>query len=719
MTLVAILSGMANVAIMLKATHEAVDRVQAQQIEQIQAGLDDYLLALSDDMRQALAEADATTAAEDERRRVELYRLLRQRREIQRLVLLAPGGAVDAQLDRRRADHAQPWPELIDLALAQAPPPDARPRVLATLFVKDVEPRAVIAARNGTAGRYLLLAEFSLEPWRSVLSAHVTGFGGSAVVLDRSGRVLARSEATAGAATGREQASPSPGGSSGPAALLRRLFLPPQVPPLVVRQGNLQALNAQVVVQVEESIAFAPVARSLQAGLVILLVTAVAAMTLSWLLSRRISQPLRSIQQAAFRIGRGEFDHRVDPAAHRELAPLARSLNDLAAQIGASHALLERRVEERTLELTVAKQLAERSDEAKSRFIAAASHDLRQPLHAVSILAALIALRAPEGELRQLTVQLQSTVESLESFFVELLDISRLDMGHVTVTRQTVDLGALLQRIRDRFSGQDAGDRLRVRVCRLHVDSDPVLLERIVQNLVSNALKHAGEGSVLVTVRRRTDSVHLEVHDQGPGIPEDQHEHIFEEFVRLPRQNLPPGLGLGLSIVRRFSVLLGHAVTVRRSRLGGACFTVALPRAEPVAGVDPAQVRAAANLAGLFVLVIDDDPGILQWTRAFLGACGCHTEGASSAAQARDRLKEHMRDPDVILSDYDLPHEGFEAVLALRDELDPAVPIVLVSGDLRSLGHPQAALAMAKPVSPAQLSAAIAHVAQRHAELTQ
>lgn len=377
-----------------------------------------------------------------------------------------------------------------------------------------------------------------------------------------------------------------------------------------------------------------------------------------------------------------------------------------------------------------ARGAAELANRAKSQLLAAASHDLRQPLHALGLFVAALAVKVREPELRPLIGRLQGSLDALDMQFGQLLDMSRLEAGVLVPARASVPLGALLERINGDFAHQveAKGLRLVARPTRLAVESDPALLERILRNLVANAVRYTRRGGVVVGARRRGTRVAIEVVDTGVGIaPEDQ-AHVFEEFYQVRTVVASPdatrGMGLGLAIVRRLAFLLGHEIRLA-SRVGrGSRFTVLLPRAkDPRASATRDAVQAAAgtqpgvsrrSLAGSTVAVIEDDPASLEAMRALFDTWGALVACGESADAALASLGTLERYPDLIVADLWLEGgaSGLDAIARLRDELGRSAPAIVVSGDTSAEAVHSVRLAglslLAKPVVPSALEAAAA-----------
>lgn len=377
-----------------------------------------------------------------------------------------------------------------------------------------------------------------------------------------------------------------------------------------------------------------------------------------------------------------------------------------------------------------ARAAAEDANRTKSQLLAAASHDLRQPLHALGLYIAALAARASSAEWRPLVASVQRAVAALEEQFEQLLDLSRLEAGAMSPAPRRLALGPLLARIvADQAPQVQAkGLALRAAATRLAVRSDPALLERMLRNLVANAIRYTDGGGVLVGARRRGGSVAIEVVDTGRGIAPEHRGRIFEEFYQVRGAGGPrahAGMGLGLAIVRRLAALLGHRVEVD-SRVGrGSRFAVVAPRAHPDAaraGRDRRQRPAA--IAGALVGVIDDDPASIDAMGALFATWGADVAGAADAPQLLAALGRAERYPDLVVADLRLADggSGADAVRTLRDELGFVVPALLVSGEVGAAAERDARAAglmlLGKPVVPAVLHALSAALIARGAAET-
>ncbi|OIO71276.1 MAG: hypothetical protein COW19_05365 [Zetaproteobacteria bacterium CG12_big_fil_rev_8_21_14_0_65_55_1124] len=339
---------------------------------------------------------------------------------------------------------------------------------------------------------------------------------------------------------------------------------------------------------------------------------------------------------------------------------------------------------------------SERANLDKSRFLAAVSHDLRQPLHALDLFHSSLKARLEHEDEQRLLGLASHSSQALGEMLGELMDIARFDTGKVTPEPRIVPLAPLLRDCTDEMRplADEKGLDMRVRLPRKGcVDTDPVLLKRILRNLLSNAIRHTESGGVLVSTRMRDGWACIEVYDTGPGIAKEQLPYIFDEFYQIdnPERDREKGLGLGLAIVRRVSKMLGHRIAVR-SRLGrGSCFSVAVPLCAVAEQCQPGDVEElfdAADVSGLFLVVVDDDRAILQGMRELLRSWGCEVLLAESGAELLAELTTHEYPrPDVLISDYRLRggHTGLEVVSAVQAHFGVAVPAVIISGDV----HPE------------------------------
>ncbi|VVM74397.1 Sensor histidine kinase RcsC [Pseudomonas fluorescens] len=405
------------------------------------------------------------------------------------------------------------------------------------------------------------------------------------------------------------------------------------------------------------------------------------------------------------------------------------SFTDITAFREAEQALteanegLEQRVSERTQELsqlnvalTEAKGTAEAANQSKTRFLAAVSHDLMQPLNAARLFSAALSHQDDglSSEAQTLVQHLDSSLRSAEDLISDLLDISRLENGKINPDRKPFAVNELFDTLGAEFKAlaQEQGLTFRVRGSHLRIDSDIKLLRRILQNFLTNAFRYA-KGPVLLGVRRRGGELCLEVWDRGPGIPEDKQQVIFEEFKRLDshQTRAEKGLGLGLAIADGLCRVLGHTLRVRSWPGRGSVFSVSVPLARSQAVPASAAVELNGKLlSGAQVLCIDNEDSILIGMNSLLSRWGCQVWTARNREECAALLNDGVR-PQVALVDYHLDHgdTGTELMAWLRTHLGEPVPGVVISADGRPEMVAQVHAAgldyLAKPVKPAALRA--------------
>ncbi|RUQ66201.1 hybrid sensor histidine kinase/response regulator [Azospirillum doebereinerae] len=389
------------------------------------------------------------------------------------------------------------------------------------------------------------------------------------------------------------------------------------------------------------------------------------------------------------------------------------------AVIGAlATATLDDAIEQRTATMRAE---VERATAARSRFLASASHDLRQPFQAMRLFLDALNTQV-EGNARAMrtTGMLGNAMTAGERLLNALLDISTLDAGTVEADVQTVALDALLNSLAEEFRPQaeEKGLRLRVRVPKATTRSDPVLLGRIVRNLLANAIRYTQQGGILLSARQRNGRWRIEVWDTGFGIPPDKQDVIFDEFHQLTNPSRDPtrGLGLGLAIVRRLSVLL-HAPVEVQSRAGrGSVFAVTVERVEPESVVadseSPGFSGAEADeipLDGMKLLVVDDDSMVLSGLLLTLESWGCDFVSAADMREVFVAVDGLDGPPDVILTDLRLPGKvsGFDVIDRVRKLFRTTIPAVVLTGetapDALLEGQRRGCAFLHKPLHPGEL----------------
>lgn len=377
---------------------------------------------------------------------------------------------------------------------------------------------------------------------------------------------------------------------------------------------------------------------------------------------------------------------------------------------------LIRRLTEQTDLAEAAKDEAERADLAKTRFLAAASHDLRQPLHAATLFGAAL-LEAREVEtMRRLAAQLNASIEAIDRLLGALLDISKLDAGAVAPKLLPLPLAPLFEQLHAEMEplAREKGLTFRARPTPAVAHTDPVLFEQALRNLLSNAIRYTDRGSIMLAARRRGGAWRVEVRDSGIGIPPGEQDNVFLEFYQTgnPERDRRKGLGLGLAIVDRVARLLGCALDLQSAPGKGSVFalTVAAGVAPGVADAGPA-VAAPSDLDGLRVLVIDDEAEVLDAMRAMLAQWRCDVVDADSLDQALARMRQRQWLPEVAISDLRLrgDENGVTVLDRLRGLIRNDLPCAVITGDIgaerllrvRQSGYP----VLHKPLRPARLRA--------------
>jgi len=384
---------------------------------------------------------------------------------------------------------------------------------------------------------------------------------------------------------------------------------------------------------------------------------------------------------------------------------------------------LEQRVRERTEELTrlnealrSAKAEADEANISKTRFLAAASHDILQPLNAARLYATSLVERDREAGDATLAENIDASLDAVEEILTAILDISRLDTGAMKPQWSSFRMDELLRQLQREFDpiAKEKGLKLAFVPSSLTVRSDRRLLRRLLQNLVSNAIKYTPTGRVLVGARRRGTHLILEVWDTGLGIPPSKQRIVFREFQRLDQgAKAARGLGLGLSIVERIGRVLKHPIALKSEVGRGSVFRVEVPvvAALPETVVAPEPPRAPATvLSGLRVLVIDNEPAILEGMRLLLSGWGCEVWTASDLETSHKVLRSNKALPEVIIADYHLDDtDGLELIKALRWQTQVDTPAVLVTADRTPIVRDAAAAmhvhVLNKPLKPAALRA--------------
>jgi len=397
---------------------------------------------------------------------------------------------------------------------------------------------------------------------------------------------------------------------------------------------------------------------------------------------------------------------------------------------------LIRELKAQTEAALAARAVAETASLAKSQFLAAANHDLRQPLHAMGLFAAALAARVRDPGVTPLVTSIRASVEALEHLFAELLDLSQLEAGALRPAPAAVGLQPLFARLAADFAPQALAARLTLAVVptRLAVATDPVLLERVLRNLLANAVRYTPSGGIVLGARRRGRAVRIDVVDTGVGIAESDATRVFDEFVQLAvaRRNHAGGrgLGLGLAIVRKLATLCGHSVELASTPGRGSRFSITVPRAGSLD--DPGRCRrpqssdgaSSITLSGRRIVVVDDDPAVVAAMQALFASWNALAAGGSDAMTAMASLVDDNRVDgdtvdigrvDLIVADLRLADgkSGIDAIARLRASLGAGVPAIVVSGDTSAEAQAEVRAARVELLVKPVVAAALKEAAER------
>ncbi len=483
----------------------------------------------------------------------------------------------------------------------------------------------------------------------------------------------------------------------------------------------------EIVVSMSRHAAEAQQRRLLAIGLVLGFTCMIGAVLLAMVIGNGVVRPIRGLARAMREVGAGRRVAPLDVSGGGELRELSAGFNDMVARLQAGTDELQARIAIATREVSAQRDAAQAATDAKSRFIAAASHDLRQPLHAIGMFTAALERRTADARVRDVVGELAQAVAVMDRLFDALLDVSKLDAAAQEVAPKHVRVADLFAQLESEHLEAAAHKdiSLRFRPTSLVVVTDELLLHRLLGNLVANAIRYTNEGSVLVAARRRGDAVRIEVRDSGIGISPEHQEAIFDEFYQVanPARDRRLGLGLGLAIVARIARLLRTEVRVRSAPGRGSTFFLQQPLA-PEGDVAPMAQRSRATVsedgeAALSVLIVDDDPIALSGSRVLLEELGCSVTTATDAASAQSAIERLGSAPVLVLCDLWLSDDrsGMGVLQRLRRLARAPVYGVLVSGDTRpetiQLARDAGFALLHKPVSPARMRAIVMQFAAR------
>ncbi len=397
---------------------------------------------------------------------------------------------------------------------------------------------------------------------------------------------------------------------------------------------------------------------------------------------------------------------------------------DELGRMGRSFNRLKKDLWEQGEGLQNAKFDAERANKAKSVFLASASHDLRQPLNAMQMYIAALQSKVKDKEILRIIEDINSVSISTARLLNALLDVSELEVGAIKPRHEIFSVNNILISIFQSFLplAKDKELDFRIVPSSLYVRSDPALLERILGNFMSNAIRYTNKGSVLIGCRKRGDKVSVEVWDTGCGISDDQMSLIYEDFYQIENKERDrgKGLGLGLALAKRLADSLEHTIDSKSSLGSGSCFSVSVDLAENKADKNQSEIfMNIMNLSGINILLVEDDIDVLKATKQLLESWGCKVKTARNKDEVMNLIKENpYNNPDIILADNRLPGDlsGIDITYLIQEKLQTSIPCVIMTGDVER-NHVQSIIdqgfpVLLKPIQPAKFRAMLSHLIQ-------
>lgn len=593
-------------------------------------------------------------------------------------------------------------------------------------FRKKTEPYMTIGIPVQRPDTGVIVAEVNLTFIWEVTSRIRVGTTGYAYVVDRKGRlvshpdiglVLRRTDMSGLPQVHDALADRSTSPASGAELTSSRDLDGRRV---LAAHAPLESLGWMVLVEQPATEAYSALYASLRNTALLLILGFVISVGASVVFARRMVTPIRVLQAGAARIREGAFDHRFEVKTGDELEKLGIEFNHMADSLRESYAGLELKVAERTHELAEANR-------EKSRFLAAASHDLRQPLHALGLFVAALDEPVSQENRGAVVKNINRSLHALEQLFNSLLDISKLDAGVVKPEIRDAALTPLLDRLSSEYEPQARAKGLVwfYRAAHAIARTDSVLLETVLRNLIGNAIRYTKQGEVRLTCVITEGCVQIEVADTGIGIPPEQQQEVFREFVQLhnPERDRTKGLGLGLAIVDRLTKLLDHPLQMESAPGHGSTFVLELPCGDERLADAAAQDDGDALFpeeSPLRVLIIEDEVDAREALATLLKNWGHEVMAVASPDEA---TSINGPEPDAIITDYRLREEatGSEAIRRIRRMWSHDIPALIVTGDtaperLRQAQQGGFAL-LHKPVSPGKLRAFLRGVQRERSTL--
>jgi signal transduction histidine kinase/CheY-like chemotaxis protein len=612
----------------------------------------------------------------------------------------------DTRVDCREVGETEPSPLFLQVR--------AQGLIYGPVFFPDgSEPHMYLGLASRGNGTGALVAEINLKVIHDTVAAIRVGASGFGFVVDQDGRVIAHPDETL--VLRQSRLPPSFAADKNADLAFATDFAGQRV---VTTTRDIEGSTWRIILEQPASEALAPVYTALWTTGALVVAAILGSLLAGYLLAGRLARPLSQLRDGAAKIAQGDLSTQLTVSRDDEIGQLAEEFNRMARALADSRADLEAKVVHRTSQLqTTAQQVqkqatelsdlnsalagslreaqrrkddAERANAAKSRFLAVASHDLRQPMHAISLLVGLLSEKVHATEHGHIVEKVQGSVDAMEGLFNTLLDISKLDAGAVTPNVEEFPIEALLDRVKVSFESVAAhkGLSLQIDSCPALIRSDAALLERILFNLVSNGIRYTRRGGVRVECTRLEEILQLSVIDTGVGIPTEYHERIYDEFFQIstPAKDRSVGLGLGLSIVKQCADLLALKLSMHSSA-AGSCFQIDVPCVGTLSEarhLTSSVSEISERLATSFVVVIDDDFNSRFATEETYRQWGCRVLAAESVEQALEQLAGHLRTPDLIITDFQLGAGvvGLAAIEAVRTRAESAIPAIIVTGEI-------------------------------------
>lgn len=652
--------------------------------------------------------APSWSSTNEDDRRIDALRTLRALAPVSTLRLLDPQGREQLRVSRLGPDVAASGADLGQTEAYLAARQQGR-HVGPVYFQDGSEPYVTIHLGGASTRQGSVVADVNLKLIWDIVAASRIGEAGHMLLVDDAGRLISHPDISLVLRRADVSTLPQVRAALTAAPPGERASLVPgrdlDGQKILSAHARLPSLGWSVVTELPRAEVLAPVYASIRLSLVALLGGLVAAIICGVLIARHMTRPIETLTAGAARIGAGALDHRIAITGSDEFAELGERFNEMANSLQAERATLEHKVAQRTQELA-------RANQAKSRFLASASHDLRQPLHALSLFIDELRANPTRGRRARLNGKLAEAVDSLNSMFDAILDTSKIEAGAIRPARSRFPIAPLCDALRVLFAPAASAKDLALEIgsSDLWIESDALLLQRILQNLLANAIRYTNNGSVTLSCTDRDGQLMIAVTDTGPGIPAKMQSDIFGEFFRAPTpgQSGERGLGLGLFIVASFAHLLNHPVSLDSTPDRGSTFAIQVPVVPSIAEPSPTTDLRRHTLfgQGRYAAVLGDDPAARNATASLLRLWGFDVRETASPVELESGPV------DLLVADGDGigTSDGVAAIAAMRD-LRPGLRVIMLSGQPQALqlGEASATIdVLRKPLLPVALRAAVA-----------